>query len=479
MNVLLIDPPYSRFMNYYRFFYPIGLTYIAGALKQKGHNVQTYDSEHNTTLTPVKFRDITSSYNGYIEALKNKNHQVWNEVRDTIRACKPDVVGISSIAPCKISSTLRVAEIAKECDSVRKVIVGGQLTITDIDYVLRSQYVDFVVRGEGEITSVELLDRLEETDKVKDVKGISFKKDGKVVHTSDRPFVKDLDSLGFPYIESLIWLESYRPIDHGKVITSRGCPYSCNFCGLKEFWGRIIRWNSVEHVVQEVVRLREKFNVRYFCFRDASFTLRRESTLQLCKKLLEIDPEIKWECTTRIDLLDSELIRIIKRTGCQKIRIGIESGSEKILKSLNKGITTDTIIKQAQLLKDNKMTWLAYFMFGMPDETEEDMLATMNLIKKIKPDFVTVGTFYPVPNTEIFNDLKSRGELPENTDPNLFSMRVLSKHYLRYMSLEQYQKLMKKIVRLTEKIYSKHYSVDQLFSEQMVPCKTKNKAKTR
>jgi radical SAM superfamily enzyme YgiQ (UPF0313 family) len=113
------------------------------------------------------------------------------------------------------------------------------------------------------------------------------------------------------------------------------------------------------------------------------------------------------------------------------------------------------------------MTWLAYFMFGAPDETEEDILATMNLIKEIEPSFVTVGTFYPVPGSEIFNELENKGEIPKDLDYNILSTRMLNTHYMRNLSLERYQRLMKKVVLLTEKINRKHYSHDPLFSDKL------------
>jgi len=467
MRVLLIDPPYTRFMNFYRYFYPVGLTYVAGALKSKGHKVKIYDAEHDPKLRTVKFRNITSSYDDYLKALENKDHQVWSEVRKVMASSKPDIVGISSIAPCKIGSTFRVAEIAKEYESDLKVMVGGQLSAASVNDVLSNPNIDIVVRGEGEITAAELLDRLQNNSKFEDVKGISFRKDGKIVHNPDRPFIKDLDSLGFPDIESLMGLQTYRSVDLGIIMTSRGCPYGCSFCGLKDFWGRRIRCRSIENVIEEVLRLKEKFNVQYFSFWDAVFTFNRKRTIQLCRKLLETDSEIKWECVTRIDLFDSELIQQMKKAGCQKIRIGIESGSDRILKHLKKGFTTNLIRKQAEILKANKMTWSAYLMFGTPEEKEDDIVETINLIKEIEPSFVTIGTFYPIPDTEIFNELENRGELPKAVDYNKLSTKVLSSHYMRYLTLERFQRLMRQAILVTEKINKRHYSDDPLFSEKL------------
>ena len=467
MKVLLIDPPYSRFMKYYRYFYPVGLTYLAGALKKEGHSVKTYDCEHDPLLTTSKFQDIASNYDGYMKALENKNHPVWREIRSTIASVKPDVIGISSIAPCKIGSTFKVAELAKEYDKDAKVVVGGHLSAESVNDVLRNPNVDVVVRGEGEITVAELVNQFEKGGELEQVAGISFKQNGQIVCTPDRPFIEDLDALSFPYIESLIGLETYRPVDLGIVMSSRGCVFQCTFCGLKEFWGKRTRWRSLENVIEEIQRLREKFRVTYISFWDAVFTLNRKRTLQLCNKFLEMDPEIKWECVTRIDLLDSELLSNMKKAGCKKIRIGIESGSDRILKSFKKNLSIEVVKKQAPILKASKIPWLAYFMFGAPDEEEEDMLATMNLIKEVSPNFVTVGTFYPIPGTEVYCELQSRGELPKGTDYNKLSTRVLSTHYMRHVSLKRYQQIMKQVVTLTEKINKGHYSDDPLFSDKL------------
>jgi anaerobic magnesium-protoporphyrin IX monomethyl ester cyclase len=360
-----------------------------------------------------------------------------------------------------------------------KVVVGGQLSAASVNDVLSNPNIDIVVRGEGEITTAELLDGLQNNSGLEDVKGISFRKGGKIVHNPDRPFIKDLDSLGFPDIESIIGIQTYRSVDLGLIMTSRGCPYGCSFCGLKDFWGRRVRWRSIENVIEEIIRLKEKFNVQYFSFWDAVFTLNRRRTIQLCRKLLETNSEIKWECVTRIDLVDSELIQQMKKAGCKKIRIGIESGSDRILGHLKKGFTTDFIRKQANMLKANKMTWSAYFMIGTPEEKEEDVIDTMNLIKEIEPSFVTIGTFYPIPETEIFNELQNRGELPKDVDYNKFSTKVMNTHYMRYLSLERFQRLMRDAILLTERINKRHYSDDPLFSEKLEIARAKKRCGTR
>lgn len=465
--MLLIDPPYQRFMNFYRYFYPVGLAYVAGTLKSKGHDVTIYDAEHDPKLHTDKFQNVTFAYDGYLKALENKDDQVWDEIKKVITSFKPEVVGISSIAPCKIGSTLKVAEISKGYKDDLVVVVGGELSATSVNFVLSDPNIDIVVRGEGEITTAELLDRFQDNSKYEDLKGISFRRRGKIVHNPDRPFITDLDSIEFPAIESMMGLDTYRSVDLGIIMTSRGCPYSCSFCGFKEFWGRRIRWRSTENVIEEIIRLKEKFGVRYFGFWDAVFTLNRKRTIQLCRKLRETDPEIRWECMTRIDLIDNELIQEMKKAGCQKMRIGVESGSDRILKHLRKGLTTSVIRKQAGLLKANKMTWSAYFMFGTPEEKEDDIIETINLIKEIKPSFVTIGTFYPIPDTEIFNELRDRGELPKGVDYNKLSTKILSTHYMRYLSLETFQKLMRRAIRVTEEINREHYSDDPLFSEKL------------
>jgi anaerobic magnesium-protoporphyrin IX monomethyl ester cyclase len=461
MKILLIDPPYQRFMNFYRYFYPIGLAYLAAALKTHNHQVSIYDAEHDPQLHPQVFQKVASAYNNYLNALQ-QNNKIWTELTTVLAQVKPDIVGISAIAPCKIGSTLKTAEICKKYNPNIKTIIGGQLSQTSIQTVISNPNIDYVVQGEGETTLTELMNCLENNQDPTTIQGLTHKKDGTPKSNQKRPQIKDINTIKFPAIDSLLNLETYRPIDLGILLASRGCTYGCTFCGLKDFWGRTLRQRSTKNVIEEIRSLKERYAVPYFSFWDASFTLNKKWVLQLCKELADLDSNLEWECMTRIDSFDNELIAAMKKAGCRRIRIGIESGSDDVLNYLNKGYSVNQIKKQAKILNENNLNWSAYLMLGTPQEKETDILQTMELIKEIKPNFVTIGTFYPIPDTEIYNNLKKTGNL-QNSDYNLLSTKNLSVTYTNHIPQKRFQQLIKQFIDFTEEINTKNYSNDPLF----------------
>jgi len=202
------------------------------------------------------------------------------------------------------------------------------------------------------------------------------------------------------------------------IMTSRGCPYNCTFCS--SLWERRTRYRSIPNIIAEIEYIQDRFQTNNIYFKDDTFTLNRKHVFAFCDTLEEKDLRINWECLTRIELVDEELIRRMREAGMFNLKIGIETGSPRLLKVSNKNLTLADIKRGAEILNRMGQKWSAFFMLGFPDETEDEIEMTWQLIKEIQPTYVSMSVLAPYPGCEIYNDLVEKGKINENTDWNLY-----------------------------------------------------------
>ncbi len=408
MNIILIDPPFYRFMGYYNRYFPLGLAYLAAVLRNEGHKVLIYDADANVNPSKMDFTHLEDSYPLYLKSLKDSSHYIWQEVRGKIHNFKPDVVGIS-VWTTFAASAFKIASLCKEYDKSMPVVMGGPHISLKYEEVMKiCPDVDFLIKGEGEITFSELLNVIENKktskkiyDHFRNIKGISYKCNGATVHNPQHEFINDLDSLPFPAYDLLLNKDSYNSEDMGLLMSSRGCPYNCSYCAT-EIWKRKVRYHSVDYVVEEMKRIIKDFGTKQFTFKDDSFTVNRKRVLGLCDRLLKEDIGINWDCNTRVDLVDEVLLRKMKAAGCNSIKVGIETGSEKVLKRINKQITLSQARAAAKLFRKVGIHWTGYFMIGIPSETKEEVYQTLNFMKELEPDFASFSVYGPFPGTDLF-----------------------------------------------------------------------------
>ncbi len=431
-------------MGFYRYYYPLGLAYIAAVLNRNGHTATVHDAEHCAEARSLTWSEASANYRAYLDALENERSPEWSEFSDLLHQLRPQVVGISVLS-VKLRSALLLAGLCRSFDSNVTVVAGADHATAAPQELLLSGDIDYAVRGEGEQTMLELVECLSRGGDPGCVEGISYVRDGVVVHNRPRQPIRDLDSIPFPALESLINLSTYRPIDLGVVMTSRGCPYSCSYCGVATIWGHETRFRSVDNVITEIVMLKEKYGVSYFSFRDASFTLDRRRVLRLCNRLIETGLDMEWECLTRCDLLDSEVIDAMKRSGCAAVRVGIESGSERLQREMRRSTDLARVREAARLLHEHEMHWTAYFMFGVPGETRDTIEDSLRLIREINPCFVTVARYSPIPGTEMCRELQRTGLIPDDVDWALESNQSLYAGYSKHIGRVEFAELMKRV----------------------------------
>ncbi len=219
----------------------------------------------------------------------------------------------------------------------------------------------------------------------------------------------------------------------------------CTFCGVQNIWTRRVRYRSSDNVVAEMKWLKEEYGTSYFSFRDASFTLNRGRVIKLCRAIVCENLDIQWEFLTRADLIDKESLIELKKAGCVTIRLGIESGSPKILQEMKKEISLDAITKAADLLHKHNFYWSAYFLFGTPNETRETISQTLEFIREINPPFVTLSRFAPIPGTEMYSELMRAGLISPMIDWSMENNQQLHSNYVFSMSDDEFENSMRQV----------------------------------
>ncbi|MEE8190841.1 MAG: radical SAM protein [Candidatus Scalindua sediminis] len=380
-NILLLSPNVGGlFTEGTTLIPPMGLLYMGAVLEKAGYNVTIAD----LLVAPEQDIDI-ESYN---------------------------IIGITANT-VQFNNALRFAEKAKKLG--KTVILGGPHPTFEAEASLNTRNVDFIVRGEGEETIVELVKEIEGSSSFNNVKGISFISSGNhITHTPKREFIQDINSIPFP-ARHLINTEPYKKFEiaykpAGSILTSRGCPFDCNFCVGTKMRGKKYRWRSVENIIEEIKIMHAEYGFYSIVFLDDNFVAKISRTRELCEEILRQNLDFKWWCMARTDILakNPDTVELMAKAGCFQVFLGLESPNDEILESYNKhasGRTGDTAIK---LLHKNGIRVHGSFIIGGLTETEEDILSTVKYAKKLKVDLAQFSVLTPYPGTALYNELKER-----------------------------------------------------------------------
>lgn len=441
MKILLVEPPFERLMGFYRDYFPISLAYLAAALEAAGHEVLIYDAEHSPDTTYLSYLERAKRYDLFLCALENDSHPVWHEAIDLMAGFQPEIIGFS-VMTVKFSAALKLASLAKKALPESKVVFGGPHPTIMPEQVIEQDTVDFVVRGEGEETMIELCEACAGRRQFESIAGLTWRDDYQTIINNDRELIQDISKIAHP-ARHLLWrTKTYTESDLGLMMTSRGCPFQCTYCSSQCMWKRKVRYRDVADVVDEIEQAINRYNVRYITFEDDSFTVNRKRIFEFCEELKRRRLKIRWSIITRIDLLDDEVLDMIKRSGCDHVRVGIESGSDKVLKSIKKGITTDDVRNGARLLKEHGMYWSAYFMIGLPAETADDIRQTVALMREVRPSYSTLSVFTPYPGTQAFDEVVAAGLASLDMDWSRSSHHSPYNYYTPNISKEQFEGLL-------------------------------------
>ncbi len=383
-KVALVNPPALQGVFHHHPYLPMGLAYLAAVLEEKGNHVIVFDC-------------LAEGIN-------------QDQLKQKLAEFNPDVVGISSMTPMALS-TMMAAKGAKEaCPNATVVLGGPHATFMDKEILATEPSVDVIVRGEGEVTLAELTQRIVNGVGLNSADGITYRHQGQIVQNPDRPFIQNLDELPFPAYKHFP-LEKYRLF--GKlffpVITSRGCPFQCNFCTTSRILGKQYRVRSPQNIGHELELLKREYDADSFTFYDDTLTLDKKRLYDICDEIKSRKLNIPWDCQTRVDQISEEMFAKMKATNCQQVFFGAESGCQSVLKAVNKRTTVEQNEAAIKMAKKAGLFVAISIIIGYPGETVEMRKETFDFLRRAEPDDVYLCIATPYPGTELRREVERLG----------------------------------------------------------------------
>lgn len=338
----------------------------------------------------------------------------YDKLKTRIAKFKPDLVVINT-ATASIYSDLDCARVTKEVSSdIKTVAFGLHVTVLPEEAFLMEPCLDYVIRGEPEFCLLELVRALKQNNNLENIKGLSYRDNSRMQHNPDRQFNDDLNKLTFP-AWGLINLDSYPLPLTGEpfllITTSKGCPHRCIFCPAKPFYGSRLRFRQPEVVVDEMSYDKERFGIRQFLIWSESFTEDKDFVIRFCDEILKRQLNVAWVCNSRVDKVDLEMLKTMKRAGCWMIGYGVESGCQEILDNVKKDITVEKIEKAIKWAKEAGLEVTAHLIFGLPGETLDTGLNTIKWLNRLNVDFAQIYCAVPWPSTLLYSIAQGKGWL--------------------------------------------------------------------
>ncbi len=377
---------------------PMSLLCLGATLENEGYAVKIIDS-----LTD-----------------KDADETIRREIKDAL------LVGITLMS-VQVKEAIRISEIIKKESSV-PIVWGGPHPTLYQEQTCQDPVVDFTVFREGEHTLLELAKALESDKDFSKIKGLAYKENGIVKVNPHREHLnmEKLPSPAYHLIDMAPYIKTVSPTGENRrtimIESSRGCPHRCSFCINVATSNRRYRTKSAEKVLDEIEEVINKYNVNYIHFRDDNLFVNKNRVREICEGMIKRNFNITWNASCRANYfkdtyLNDDLVSLMKKSGCTGLRIGAESGSQRMLDIMKKDITTNHIISSAEICNEHGIIPTYSFMIGLPDDRKEDMLMTVKLIKEIKKicpnSYYGVGTFTPYPGGELYDYCIKAGVLKE------------------------------------------------------------------
>jgi anaerobic magnesium-protoporphyrin IX monomethyl ester cyclase len=381
VKILLVNPSYRDVYRTFDFVLPpLGLAYMAALLTERNYDVKVVDLNVGRDKQAIPYNS-------------------W------------DLVGIT-LDTSRYYKGMEYGRMLKSKGT--RVVVGGPHASFMADEILGSGSADYVVRGEGEHTMLELVEALNQGGNLEHIKGLSYRSDNQIIHNAKRAYSDDLDTLPFP-ARDLLDMDKYRTSKLGtrsitSILTSRGCPYQCSFCASSKLAGTFWRARSVQSIVEEIQFVKNTYGYRAFAFVDDNFTLNPQRVIDLCEEIYQRGWDIHWWCFSRADTIvkNTEMVSLMYEAGCRSTYIGIESSNQETLDSYNKKISADISREAIAVLKENKIEMTASFIIGGLNEDKKMVEDTLRFAKSLNPNTVSFTILTPYPGTDLFEQVKDR-----------------------------------------------------------------------
>lgn len=394
---------------------PLGLAFIAGALKEKNHDIKIIDAIAEAPLQYTRFKDDI--------ILNGLNEFQISEIIDE----DVEVIGLSLMFSGNWLHNKKLIEHLGEKFPNAKIIAGGEHISAAPKFCIETtKHLDICICGEGEETIVEVIDCLENGLELSEIKGIVYRNlENKAISNPKRTRIKALDSINWPAWE-LFPLEKYREngisfgVDKGvnslPILATRGCPYSCTFCSSPSMWGTRYYMRNPDEVIKEIEYFHHTYNVRNFDFYDLTALIKKEWIIEFSKKLLTKNLDISWQIPagTRSEVIDQEVAHYLYKSGCTNITYAPESGSKETLKKIKKKVSLDNMLQSISYSKKEKMNIKLNIIIGFPGETHIQIWQTILFVIKASwrgAHDMSPSIFSPYPGSELATKLAEENKI--------------------------------------------------------------------
>jgi anaerobic magnesium-protoporphyrin IX monomethyl ester cyclase len=395
MKVLFIEPPKDVWFVMGEYLPPpYGIIQLAAYLEREVKNVE------------IKVLDC------------NAQQLDWKDMENQIEYFDPDVVACSALATCNTYVVLRTLETVKKVNPNILTVAGGQhFTALAQDSLEAYPEIDVIVRGEGEITFADLISKVDRGSPFSEIKGISFRHNGEILHNPSRPLIEDLNDLPYPgyhFVKDLVHKYHFsamsgRKMPYALIEGSRGCPHRCTFCSQWCHWQGLWRKKSPRRIADEMEFCFQNYGSRFIWLTDDNFGVGNNAK-ELANEIIQkgISEDLMWFTQARCDdvIKHRETLPKLRKSGLRWILLGVENSKQSTLDTFKKNITPEDVKRAVKILKKNDIFGQAMFIIGERKDTAESIEESRKFINKLDPDFVIFGILTPFPGTELFEEAK-------------------------------------------------------------------------
>lgn len=390
MKALFLSPPQNE-----KVFPSLGIAYLTSVLNKNGHEAFLHDGVDSSIKEIIRYADKIS----------------------------PEVVGITMNTTNRFEA-LELAKLIKNRYRIPIILGGPHPTLVPDQLLKNYNFIDFIIRNEGEYSTLELINSLEKKIDLDKVFGLSYRKDKEVIHNPRALIIENLDELPFPewrffdlkkYVSQPEYPEEYKNHPYGSIISSRGCPFKCTFCSSSNFWGYKIRFRSAKSVLDEIKML-YNLGIRFIVFNDDNFTSDKKRTIEICKMIINegLHEKMGWQCRAEVNVVDDELLMWMKKANCNMLEFGVEDCTEEGIRWFKKSHTKSQTKTAFELCKRYRIKTKSYFIVGGDHETKENIRIKKKYIEELDPDVTTASILLAYPMTEVYEIGKKKGLWNDN-----------------------------------------------------------------
>lgn len=385
VRVLLVNPPFYRLLGSHYNGLPLGTAYIASSWNKRGYDVWLYNADFSATNSYKTRHRLYTDSDQTLSAF-TEDGPITQETTEAIVAFNPDVVGYSCYSATVPVVNRLSRSVQQRLPNALQIAGGPHVTLDDGNLFRVLPYINMVISGEAEGVGLDW----------------SNPKGSRII---------DLDSLPFPERDKF-WSHSGEPmsnedkasVDVFSIITARGCPWRCKYCASQFIWPKVIP-RGIGNIVSEVAYLHNHWPSQTIHFIDDTFTYNKQRAMAIMQGIMDLHIPVTWRCEARADTLTRDLLDRMLECGCTHVKIGVESGSARILEAMNKGETKEQMLAASALLHEVGMPFTAYLMAGFPNETDDDLRQTIDFARELKADSYSISIVVPYFGTPLYREL--------------------------------------------------------------------------